>query len=95
MKIRTEILADGRIACETECGTRHYRSVYRGYLLKDAKRKFANRVAKAEQEELDRVRLEAILMCLNCGKSAKDCKGKCTYKPKNRKKLPRSKGEAI
>lgn len=95
MKITTSILPDGRIACETVTPRGHYRSVYRGYTLKDAKKKFTNRVIKAEQEELDRVRLEAILMCLNCEKSAQDCKGKCRYKPKNGKKLPRGKGEVI
>lgn len=92
MKVRVEIMEDGTIACEADCGTRHYRSRYRGYTLKEAKRKFTDRVNKAEQEELDRVRLEAILMCLNCEKAAKDCKGKCRYKPKNGKKILRGKG---
>lgn len=94
MKITTGILADGRISCETVTLRGHYKSVYRGYTLKEAKKKFTDRVIKAEQEELDRIRLEAILMCLNCEKSAKDCKGKCRYKPKNERKLPRrNKGE--
>lgn len=95
MEIKTTVLEDGTIACEADCGTRHYRSRYRGYTMKEAKKKFTNRVIKAEQEELDRRRLEAILMCLNCEKSKKDCKGACRYKPKNRNKLPRGKGEII
>lgn len=95
MKIRTEILSDGSIACEADCETRHYRSRYRGYTLKEAKKRFTRRVLKAEQEELDRVRLEAILMCLNCEKPASKCKGKCKYKPKNGKKLPRGKGVVV
>ena len=95
MKVNTEVLESGIVVCEADCGTRHYRSRYRGYTLKEAKKKFTARVIKAEQEELDRVRLEAILMCLNCKASAKECKGTCKYKPKNGKKLPRGKGEAI
>lgn len=95
MKIITNILDDGRISCETVTPRGHYKSIYRGYSIIDAKRKFRDRVIKAEQEELDRVRLEAILMCLNCEKSATDCKGKCRYKPKNGNKLPRGKGEII
>ncbi len=95
MKIITEVLESGIVVCEAYCGARRYRSRYRGYTLKEAKKKFTARVIKAEQEELDRIRLEAILMCLNCEKSAKDCKGKCRYKPKNGRKLPGGKGEAI
>ena len=96
MKITTEIMGDGSIVCETQCDTRHYRSRYRGYTLREAKSKFTKRVVNAEQEELDRVRREAIYMCLHCKKSAKDCKGKCIYRPKSGRKMPRSKtGEVI
>lgn len=95
MKVKTEVMADGTIVCEVETENRHYRSRYRGYTLKEAKKRFTDRVIKTEQEELDRVRLEAILMCLNCEKSAKDCKGKCRYKPRNGKKLPRGKGAIV
>ena len=94
MKVRTEVLEDGSIACEADCGTRHYRSRYRGHTLKEAKKKFTARVLKAAQEELDRVRLEALLMCLNCSLPANECKGKCRYKPKNGK-LPRGKGATV
>ena len=94
MKVKTEILEDG-IVCETDCGTRHYRSKYQGYSLKEAKKKFTARVLKAEQEELDKVRHEALLMCLNCTLPYKQCKGKCVYKPTNGRKLPRGKGVII
>lgn len=59
MKVKTTILNDG-IVCETEIGTRHYRSKYKGYTLKEAKQKFISRVLKAEQEELDKARLLAL-----------------------------------
>lgn len=95
MKIRTEIQEDG-IVCEADFGTRHYRSKYRGdYTLKEAKKRFAARVLKAEQEELDRVRLEGLLMCLNCQLPANKCKGTCKYKPKGRKRIPRGKRVSI
>ena len=91
MKIRTEILEDGAVVCEADLGTRHYRSRYRGYPLKEAKKKFAARVFKAEQEETDRIKLEKLLMCLNCQLPVEKCKGKCKYTPKNRR-MPRGKG---
>ena len=95
MKIKTEIFEDGSIACETETATRHYRSRYRGYSLREARRKFTARVIKAEQEELDRVRLEAIAMCLQCKVPMSKCKGTCKFKPKDGRKLPRGKGAII
>lgn len=95
MKIKTFIKEDGAVICETDIENRHYRSRYRGYTLNEAKSKFTRRVLKAEQEELDKVRLEAILMCLNCQQDVSECKGKCVYKPKDGKKLPRGKGGII
>lgn len=93
MKIQSTFTDDGRIICETSTQRGRYKSIYSGYSIVEAKRKFKDRVIKAEQEALDKVRLEAILMCLNCEKSAKDCKGKCRYKSRNGKKAPRGKGE--
>lgn len=92
MKVKMKIMEDGSIVCETAFGDRHYRSRYRGYNLLEAKRRFTKRVIKAEQEELDRVRMEAILMCLHCTLPTSKCKGKCRYEPKNKKKLFRGKG---
>ncbi len=96
MKVKVEIMGDGSVACEadSDCGTRHYRSRYRGLTPKEAKKKFTERVLKSEQEELDRVRLEALLTCLNCPLPAEECKGKCKYKPKNGK-MPRGKGATV
>lgn len=91
MKIRTEIHEDG-IVCEADLGTRHYRSKYRGdYTLKEAKKRFVARVLKAEQEETDRIKLEALLMCLNCQLPANKCKGACRYRLKGRRQIPRGK----
>ena len=64
MKIKTEIYPDGSIVCETDCDTRHYRSRYNGYTLKQAKAAFKERVLSAEQEALDRTRLLALAQYL-------------------------------
>lgn len=95
MKIKTEVLDDGAVICEADCNTRHYRSRYRGYTEAEAKKRFTRRVLKAEQEALDKVRMEALLMCLNCSLPEKQCKGRCVYKPKNGRSLPRGKGVNI
>lgn len=71
MKIETTVLEDS-IICETDCDTRHYRSRYRGYTRAEAEKRFRKRVIDNEQAQLDKVRLEAILMCFNCEKPEKE-----------------------
>ena len=90
MTISTETTINGDIRCVTEIDGRRYRCKYHDCKLREARKRFRQRVEAAESKLMEAQRQKLIDVCLNCQIPVAKCKGTC--KIKQEIKIKRGKG---